>query len=499
VLLRSFPIGESAKFATPGIGGGRLYVGTRDGHVRAFGSPVATPLSGAPVEFSTTTIGTEVTKTETLKANEPLELTSLSSSSTEFKLGSPSRSLPTKLNGGDEIQVPVTFSPSGTGPRGGTLTANTSRGEVQFSMTGSGQAVGPKLEASPTVLSFGGTTLGGSVSGTATFRNVGGSTVTINGVHAPSGPFTAEGLPKKGESIAPGKAINVPITFKPSELGSFESSVLLETNGGSEQVRLTASAATPGVLSISPEAADFGSVAVGSEATRSFTVANTGGSAITIFKSKPPTGGEFTAISALPEDTTIAPGETLAETVAFQPTATGRAGGMWLINGQGSSAVHEVMFSGTGVPPTAAPPPPPSLVQQLGNVLNFQSTPFGAFLTSRTLLARPSGKLHVRLYCPARAASCTGTIALRTVRAVRVTSSQRVPAVLTVASGRFRIAHGGSAMLDLRLTKGGRTLLARQRTLRVQASTLTQEDGAGRPQLVRVIASLHAATGLRAH
>ena len=36
----SFPIGQSSKFAMPGVGEGRLYVGARNGHVLAFGAPV---------------------------------------------------------------------------------------------------------------------------------------------------------------------------------------------------------------------------------------------------------------------------------------------------------------------------------------------------------------------------------------------------------------------------------------------------------------------------
>lgn len=36
-LLFQAPIGQSAKFSTPGVGDGRLYVGTRDGHVLGFG------------------------------------------------------------------------------------------------------------------------------------------------------------------------------------------------------------------------------------------------------------------------------------------------------------------------------------------------------------------------------------------------------------------------------------------------------------------------------
>ncbi len=40
VLRYSAPVGQASKFASPGVGDGRLYVGTRDGLVRAFGAPM---------------------------------------------------------------------------------------------------------------------------------------------------------------------------------------------------------------------------------------------------------------------------------------------------------------------------------------------------------------------------------------------------------------------------------------------------------------------------
>ena len=57
VLRWSAPIGTSSKFAMPGVGAGRLYVGTRDGQVLGFGSPVTPLLTGPALDFPTTTVG----------------------------------------------------------------------------------------------------------------------------------------------------------------------------------------------------------------------------------------------------------------------------------------------------------------------------------------------------------------------------------------------------------------------------------------------------------
>ncbi len=80
---------------------------------------------------------------------------------------------------------------------------------------------------------------------------------------------------------------------------------------------------------------------------------NTGGSVLTINKSKPPFGGEFTALSSLQEGTTIAPGDTLTETVEFAPTVAGPASGEWSITGNDASGLQLVDFTGNGVAPPA--------------------------------------------------------------------------------------------------------------------------------------------------
>ncbi len=356
VLRWSAPIGTSSKFATPGIGAGRVFVGTREGKVLAFGSPVTPLLTGPATSFQTTTIASSSQKTVTLTATNTLTLSSLKSSSSQYQIGSPTPALPAQLTAGQKIQIPVTFKPTQTGLVGASLTAETSKGTVSFALSGTGQAASAQLEVTPAVVSFGGTTVGGHLSAAATFRNVGGAPLTIGAVELPAAPFGATGAPAVGSTIAPGGSLSINVTFEPTAAGNFSGEIGLETSGGNGAVGLSGSAGAPGVIQITSEQNNFGTVEVGKTATRSFTVANTGGTSVTITKSKPPSGGEFAATTTLPEGTTLAAGETLTETVAFAPTATGPASGTWAINGEDASGLHEVSFSGTGSPP----PPPPS-------------------------------------------------------------------------------------------------------------------------------------------
>ncbi len=349
VLRWSAPIGTSSKWTTPGVGAGRIYVGTREGKVLAFGSPITAPLTGPATEFPTTTVGQSSQKTLTLTATNTLTVTKLTSSSSQFIVGTPSPALPAALAAGQTIQVPLTFTPTQTGPSGGTLTAETSQGNASFSMSGTGQSAGPQLSTSPALVNFGGTGVGGHLTGSATFSNVGSSSLTINAIKTPAAPFGASGLPAVGSTIAPGASVTVNVTFDPTAEGTFSGELAMETTGGNGSVVLNGSAGPPGVLKITSEKNELGEVEVGKTATRSFTLSNTGGTNVTIAKSKPPVGGAFAATTSLAEGTTLAPGASLTETVSFTPTATGPTSGVWLINGDDTTGLHEVTFTGTGI------------------------------------------------------------------------------------------------------------------------------------------------------
>ncbi len=374
VMLWSASIGTATNYSTAGVGAGRLYVGTRDGHVLAFGSPVTQPLSGSGLTFPRTTIGQSSTPiTLTMTANKALTISSLSfgGSPRQFSSANPSHTLPVTLATGQKFSVDVTFTPTDTGPVGDQLTAHTDAGDVSFSLQGTGQPGPGKLQGSPAILSLGGTTVGGQLSGTVTYSNVGGQPLTVEDVQPPSSPntpFSAPDAPSAGFTLDPGASVVIDISFQPTREGKFTDTITLDTTDGERlPIGLSASAAAPGMLQLSSEALDFGTVAIGATATRTFTISNVGGTAVTIEKSKPPFGGAFTATTSLPEGMTIDPGQTLTESITFAPTSAGPSSGAWQITGDDGSGLHTVQFTGegasaptgpSGTPPPSSPPPP---------------------------------------------------------------------------------------------------------------------------------------------
>ena len=83
----------------------------------------------------------------------------------------------------------------------------------------------------------------------------------------------------------------------------------------------------------------------------SFTITNTGGTPLTITKSKPPGLGVFTAVTQLDEGTSIPAGESRMEIVSFISSVAGTFTDQWIITGNDGSGVHNVTMTGTVTPP----------------------------------------------------------------------------------------------------------------------------------------------------
>ena len=122
--------------------------------------------------------------------------------------------------------------------------------------------------------------------------------------------FSTSSLPKVGDTLATGASISIPLNFLASQTGSYSTFVEFWTTGGNEYVLLTGSASTAPVANISvstveggwdysePVLMDFGNVLAGTTVSESIRICNSGGSALTITKSKPPIDTELLAPNA---------------------------------------------------------------------------------------------------------------------------------------------------------------------------------------------------------
>ena len=384
-LVWSAPIGTGVKFAPPAVSGNRVYVGTRDGHVLAFGSPVAEPLEPQPssVFFGDTIIGQQATQTLSFHATQPITLDALTSSDPQFSLGEPSQPLPAVLNPGDALTVPVTFAPATRALISAAVTATVDGGpNERVAVAGVGQLATGDLVASPSQVSLGGAALGGSpITATLQFSNAGATAIHVTGVSVPpaSTNITVTGLPANGATIAPGATIAATVTFTPASIGLFSGSVTLDTDApepgtASVTVPVTASAAPPAHLVVSSSAIAFGNVRAGTTTTRAVTLTNVGGTMMTITKSKPPASNVgFRAISRFDEGTGIPPGQSVVLTVSFHATALGHYTDTWVINGDDDTGLHTLTFDAY----TALPRSTYWLLDRAGHVYSKGGPTFG--------------------------------------------------------------------------------------------------------------------------
>jgi hypothetical protein len=358
-LVGQWPIGTAAKFSQPGIGINKIYVGTRDGNVMGFGAPISPTLTGTGTTFSPTVVGQVSGATTTLTATAPVTVTRLLVSGSSFALAQPTPTTPAQLTAGQSLSVPLDFSPSSPGDTAGTLTAITDSTILNLPLSGTGLAPGPSLASQTKGLSLGGTPLGGQLSGTVTFTNLGAQALTIAGVTAPSAPFAVSGAPSSGAVIPSNKSFTVTVSFNPTTAGNYTSDLILNSDGGNVDVTLTASATVPSVLKISATTVGFGTTTVGRAVTQTFTLNNVGGSPLTITKSKPPAAGAFVADTALPEGTTMPAGSALTEAVTFIPNTAGPASDSWSITANDTTGPQSVAFAGSATG-SGTPVPPPS-------------------------------------------------------------------------------------------------------------------------------------------
>jgi N-acetylmuramoyl-L-alanine amidase len=189
-------------------------------------------------------------------------------------------------------------------------------------------------------LAFGSVTVGTTATRTLTISNSGNATLTVSGITYPSGFSGAW-----SGTIGPGGSQNVTVRFAPTSVTSYGGTVIVngDQTSGTNTIAAsgTGTTAPTRIISLSGNLA-FGSVTVGTTATRTLTISNGGNATLTVSGISYPSGfsGAWSG--------TIGPGGSQNVTVTFAPMAAISYGGDITVDGDQTSGENRLATSGRG-------------------------------------------------------------------------------------------------------------------------------------------------------
>lgn len=230
-------------------------------------------------------------------------------------------------------------------------------GQVGPSPGGASTSTAAGLSLNPADLNFGSVTLGSNSSQTVSVTNGSRTAVVVSNISSSTASFIPSG-PTLPATMAAGQSISFKVNFAPRTAGNFSGTIAVadSTSSTPATVAVTGTAAQqeqPGMIAVSSANLSLGSVTVGSTATQTFSVTNTGGMTA-ILSAVSSSSAMFTAGGpTFPMD--ITPGQTVPFTVTFAPTAAGNASGTITLASNASNAPTAVAVTGTGVTPSVAP------------------------------------------------------------------------------------------------------------------------------------------------
>jgi YVTN family beta-propeller protein len=312
------------------------------------GTQAGVNVSASSLSYGSQTVGTtSAAQTITLTNNGTSALTvSSSSTSGDFAVSSSNcATLPATVNAGANCQFQVTFIPSTTGTRTGSLILGDGVGTQVVSLNGSGSAPGVSL--APSTLTFGTVTVGTSSQQTAnvTLDIATASSMQVTGMSA-TGDYTI--VNNCSSPVSPGGSCSVSVTFLPAATGTRTGTVLINytvaTTSGQLVLALTGTGTAPGV-GLSPSSLTFGSQLVGTSSTvQSSTLTNTGTSGLTGITIAPI--GDFSQTNNCGN---AAAGASCTIYVTFTPSAAGTRTGYMVVTD--NAGTQTLSLTGTGTAP----------------------------------------------------------------------------------------------------------------------------------------------------
>lgn len=323
------------------VSGGQTTV-TLSGTATAAASIVLTPAS---LNFSATTVGQTAASQIITVANTGGTAATLQTPVLSGDFALAATTCGSTLAANTACSLSITFTPTASGTRNGTLSITDSIGTQTAVLSGTGNA--PATDTvSPLSRTFGQQAVGTLSSPLqVTLTNSGDTTLTLIAASSSSSEFAvANGC---GPSLAGHTTCAISVSFAPSAIGTRTATLTVSDAFRTQSIALTGTAVAPAGVSLTPTSLAFGTVGVGlSAAPQTVTLTNNGGLPLTI--SSVTADGDFT-VAATTCGASLAPAQACTATLVFLPKAPGARTGSLIIADNASSTQQTVALTGTGI------------------------------------------------------------------------------------------------------------------------------------------------------
>jgi uncharacterized repeat protein (TIGR01451 family) len=285
--------------------------------------------------------------------------------------------------------IGVTFTPTQTGSRPGTLTIpdNAVDSPQQVSLSGTGTR--PALSLMPTSLTFGGQAVNTTSSAqTVTITNTGTADLHVSSVFTAGGDFTA--APSGCADVTSGGGTcTISVTFTPTQAGARTSTLNIVSDAPSspDQVSLSGTGLNSH-LALSPTPMNFGNVLVGQSKTLTLIFSNSGTDPTHLTGVTPggPNSGDFTlvqsSLTCQGGPPVVPAGGSCSVDITFTPGAVGARSATLTFPNDSSDGPQTLTLSGNGANPGISVAPA---------TLTFPSQGIGTTSSAQPVVVTSSG------------------------------------------------------------------------------------------------------------
>src|SRR3984893_12588063 len=248
---------------------------------------------------------------------------------------------------GESLTLTVKYSPGSNRTSSGSISLVSAQGGVT-SVSVSGTMAQSSLNLSPASINFGNAVTGVANSQTVQIGNPGTVPVTITAANISGAGFSTSGLILP-LTLSAGKTATFNLQFGPKSAGASSGSLTLASDASNSPsvVALSGAGVAPGLsLAVNPLNVNFGNVTVGSTASRSVTLTNTGNSNLMISHTAL-TGANLSLSGG--SAVTLSPSQSITLTVQYSPTSAASTAGSLAIVSDASGAPSAIPISGNGV------------------------------------------------------------------------------------------------------------------------------------------------------